>query len=133
LKGATTEPCRDYFLDEYLPLPADIKIYYWLYPHRTQILVRDAAYLDLQIKDPVTMWFTKFFPLAFAIMWDPKNTHTLPVHELSLHRNHPPATPIDLAITLRPVVHEYWPEAPSDNHIMMFGQEAIFASARDKR
>lgn len=132
LKGSATEPCRDYFLDATLPLPPNMKMYYWLYPHRTQILVRDAVYLDLRIQDPVIMWFTKFFPLAFALIWDHRNSYNLPLSEISVFRSEPIDSQKDVHIQLRPVIHQHWPEAPTDDHIMMYGQEAAYAAERKR-
>lgn len=131
-KGAITEPCRDYFLDDSLPLPSEIKIYYWLYPHRTQILVRDAAYIHFRTNDPVVMWFMKFFPVGFAIIFDRNNTHDLSLHELSRHRASPIDEEVEVPIRLRPAIHQFWPEAPSDDHGMMFGPEAIYADERPR-
>jgi len=131
-KGTATETCRDYFLDESLPLPNNIKIYYWLYPYRTQILIRDAAYMDLRIRDPIVVWLMKFFPLAFAVIWDKNNSYNWSLNELSLYRSYPIDWIVDLDVHLRPVVHPYWPEAPTDEHIMMFGQKAIIATEWSK-
>lgn len=132
LKGKTTEQCRDYFLDGTLPLPDDLKIYYWLYPHQKQILVRDAAYLDLRIGTPAMIWLMKFFPLAFAVLWDDKNAVTLSLPELSQYRGEALNFETELPVTLRPVLHPYWPEAPSDTHVMAYGREAVFAVTRKK-
>jgi hypothetical protein len=41
-KGHMTEPMCDYILDRTLPLPNQIRFYYWLYPFRRRVLVRDA-------------------------------------------------------------------------------------------
>lgn len=76
------------------------------------------------------MWLMKFFPLAFAVVWDKEDTLNLQVQELSIHRNCPEDFEEEIPVRMRPVVHPYWPEAPTNEHIMMFGQEAVFATAR---
>lgn len=127
-KGEITEPCRDYFLDETLPLPPDMKIYYWLYPYKTQILARDAAYLDLPTGATANIWIMKFFPVAFAIVWDKSNKIDFSaLHELSSWRDIPIDTVQSLQIRLRNPVHQFWPQVPSDKHVMLYGREAIFA------
>jgi hypothetical protein len=51
-KGPHTEEVRDYILDLSKPLPQALSMYYWAYPHKRQVLVRDASYMDLGRQKP---------------------------------------------------------------------------------
>lgn len=126
-KGPLTEPLRDYFLDTSKPLPSDIRIFYWAYPHRPHVMARDAAYLDIPSGHSFAIWLLKFFPIAFLVVWgEPKGLH-YPIHGFDLWHNCPFDTLVDLPVTLRPIPPQFWPEAPSDQSVLLYGQEAIFA------
>lgn len=129
LKGPLTEPVRDYFLDTSLPLPSGLRVFYWTYPHRPHVMARDAGYLDIPSGHSFAIWLLKFFPIAFLIVWgEPKGLH-YPIHSLDVWRDSPFDTLVDLPITLRPVPPQFWPEAPSDESVLLYGQEAIFAES----
>lgn len=68
-KGPYTEPIRDYLLDPSLPPPAQLRMYYWLYPYRSTVLIRDAARIEHlgSGQGSVAFWLMKFYPLAFMV------------------------------------------------------------------
>lgn len=45
-KGNITTPLRDYILDAMLPMLPDIRMQYWVYPHRPRMLIRDAVIMQ---------------------------------------------------------------------------------------
>lgn len=124
-KGPQTEALREYFLDRSLPLPIPLRVFYWAYPHRSHVMARDAAYVDLGVGKPFAIWFLKFFPIAFMVCWD--EPHRLPyaVQSLDPWRSVPYDTTVDLPVRLRPLPPEYWPEAPTEHSVLAFGAEAI--------
>lgn len=111
LKGPDTEPLRDYFLDDSLPLPDWINVYYWAYPYQGQVLVRDCAYLDLVIEKPVLIWFMKFFPIAFLVTWSEPEEYIFDVPNLGNWRANAIDDEVELPVPLDKTVHQYWPEA----------------------
>jgi hypothetical protein len=129
-KGRLTEAVRDYMLDESLPLPQGLHMFYWAYPHTAHVMVRDAALMNLAGgKNPFPMWLLKFFPVAFLIAWDePHGLEYIP-HSFESLRDSPFSFRAKLPLTLRPTIPAYWPEAPTDNSFIMYGQEAIHAVA----
>lgn len=133
LKGPETESVRNYFLDEALPLPDSLNIYYWVYPYQGQVLVRDCSYLDLSIGEPVFMWFMKFFPVAFMITWKEPSAYNFTVPNLSKWRTSAINDEYELVIPLKRVVHQFWPEAPTNQSIVAYGQEAVIAVDLPKR
>lgn len=126
LKGELTEPLRDFFLDETLPLPENIGVYYWAYPHRPHIMARDAAYLHIPTGHVFTFWILKFFPIAFLVVWGEPQGLSYPMHSLNAWRASPFNTIADLPIELRSIPPQYWPEAPMDTSVVTYGQEAVF-------
>lgn len=126
-KGPDTEPLRDYFLDDSLPLPEMINIYYWVFPYKGQVLTRDCAYLDFRVAEPVVIWFAKFFPIAFLVTWSEPPGYNFGLPNLATWRSIAIDEIVDLPIPLHPVVHQYWPEAPSEHSIITYGREAVFA------
>jgi hypothetical protein len=132
-KGSLTGVLRDYFLDETLPLPNGIKIYYWLFPFGQQVLIRDAAYVDTRVQQPVAFWLLKFFPLAFMVTWEEPVGYNFNVHSFDSWRSTPMQDIADLPIRFTPTIHQFWPEAPTGQSVIMVGQEAVVAFNRPKR
>lgn len=126
-KGQDTEPLRDYLLDQQLPLPDQINIYYWAYPYKGQVLVRDCAFVDLVIETPVAIWLMKFFPIAFLVTWREPVEYNFDVPNLAKWRASAIDQEVELPIPLDKIVHQYWPEAPSERSMIMYGQEAVVA------
>lgn len=131
LKGALTEQVRDYMLDDALPLPGGMNIFYWAYPYRSHVMYRDAAFADLRTQAVFAMWVLKFFPIAFMVTWD-EHSATLPVSvgTLASWRNAEYGHMAELPIRLFGTPSEHWPEAPSDTHLVAFGQEAMHVQER---
>lgn len=128
LKGPLTEPIRDYILDESKPLPDGLSIYYWAYPHRPHVMFRDAAYLDIPSGETFSIWMLKFFPIAFVVTWGKPVGFEYTPHTFEPWRSSPFSHIVDLPLTLRPVIPVFWPEAPTDRSILVYGQEAIHAA-----
>jgi hypothetical protein len=129
LKGPLTVEVRDYFLNDTLPLPTGIKVFYWAYPHRVHVMFRDAAYAHIPSGKPFALWLLKFFPLAFLVAWDEPVGLKYPIHSLESWRTAPIDHIADLPLSLFNVPPLFWPEAPSDESMLMYGQEAIHAKA----
>ena len=127
LKGPLTNMVREYMFDESCDLPEGLNIYVWTYPYRPHIMVRDAAYLDIPSGKSVAFWLLKFFPVAFALAWGEPAGWNQPVHRLSDWRGLPFAQVVDLQLRLRPCVPPAWPEAPTTESAILYGQEAIHA------
>ncbi len=126
-KGPHTEEVRDYILDLSKPLPQALSMYYWAYPHKRQVLVRDASYMDLGRQKPFLAWFIKFFPLAFLVAWDASPTLPFPVQSLNPWRNSTFNMETELPLSLRSLPPEEWPEAPTAYSALLYGREAIVA------
>jgi len=131
-KGPLTEPLRDYILDGTASLPAQLRIYYWFYPYRAQVLVRDAARMELGLDITLAFWLMKFFPLAFYVTHNEPQHRLYSLHNLDTFGNMPLAQEEVVPIQLRPLVHSEWPERPGSNDAIMYGQQAVSASPLSK-
>lgn len=127
LKGPLTEAVRDYFLDDGLPLPSVIRVFYWAYPFRVHVMLRDAAFSHLPTGRHFPFWLLKFYPLAFLVAWDEPVGLTYPIHSLEPWRSVPIDVVADLPLDLSAIPPLFWPEAPTRESMLMYGQEAIHA------
>lgn len=125
LKGPLTEAVRDYFLDDSLPLPDGIQVFYWAYPHRLHVMFRDAAYVHLPNGQPFSLWLLKFFPIAFLVAWDEPIGLRYPIQSMEPWRSAPINHTTDLPLDLANIPPLFWPEAPTNESMLMYGQEAI--------
>lgn len=126
-KGPLTEAVRDYFLDISKALPAGLRAYYWAYPYRPHVMFRDAAYLDIPSGATVAIWVLKFFPIAFLLAWGEPKGLAYPMETFETWRNAPYHMEVDMPLSLRPIPPMYWPEAPTDSSVLLYGQEALYA------
>jgi hypothetical protein len=125
-----TEPIRDYILDESRPFPEGLSAFYWAYPHKPHVMVRDAAYLNVSGgHKPFALWLLKFFPVAFMVTWGEPTGLIYEPQAFNRWRRVSYDLEVEIPVILRPTAHPYWPEAPSDDSILLYGPEAIHAAA----
>jgi hypothetical protein len=127
-KGPLTESLRDYILNSALPPPATMRVYYWLYPHRPQILVRDAAMMSLRFNATFGFWLMKFSPLAFFATIDEPEQPLFDITNFDMFRNDLIGANQRVALRIRPQVKRHWPERPDDDHVLLYGQQATVAT-----
>lgn len=125
LKGDLTEPLSEYLLDQTMPLPPQLRFYYWLYPSRVQVLVRDAARISFGVPNPFSFWLMKFFPLAFFITIGEPVGRLYRLNNLDAFGAIPFEQEETISLTLRPIVPSMWPEQPDDSGPILYGPEAL--------
>jgi hypothetical protein len=126
-KGPITEPLRDYILDESAPLPTTLRVYYWFYPYRRQVLIRDAASMSIKSDAVFGFWLMKFFPLAFFVTIDEPNGPIYPMAHFDDYRNAHAKTSGQKYLHIRHLIPGEWPERPDDDGAILYGQEAMVA------
>jgi len=131
-KGPDTEALRDFFFDESLPVPEGINVYYWVYPYRRQVLIRDAGITDMRGPSHATYWLMKFYPLAFAV-WRPARGYGLNFRDLATRCPPTPDAVVDVVVELGKLPHELWLEAPTDTQAILFGRDSMVATRRPSR
>jgi hypothetical protein len=130
-KGPDTEALRDFFFDESLSIPDGINVYYWVYPYRRQVLIRDAGITDMRGPSHATYWLMKFYPLAFAV-WRSEGSYGLNFRDLAALSPTPGAV-VDVRVELTRLPPELWLEAPTDTQAIMYGRDSIVATRRPPR
>lgn len=118
---------KEYFFDQTKPLPGCVSVYYWAHPYLSHVMIRDAAYLDIKASATFYFWLLKFFPIAFLMIWDGPNTLEYRLPSFNAWRSSEFESRINVPLRLRPTMDPFWPEAPSDNHVLLYGKEAITA------
>lgn len=124
-KGPDTIPIRDYFLNTSLPLPDNIHIYYWLYPHKSHVMATDCSYLDGRAGKSCVIWFLKFFPIAFLVTFDKPDEWNFGLSELSIWRDREVDYKAKEYVQLTNFPNQMWPEAPTEYNVVCYGEEAI--------
>ncbi|MBI1807001.1 MAG: hypothetical protein HYR76_08130 [Ignavibacteria bacterium] len=122
-------------LDESLPIPDDIHIFYWIFPYDFICIVRDVAIVSLT--DPTKSihycHFIKYFPIAYLVSNKPAYDG---LEELTKFRNASIDDEIAIPIRLNQVKPIHWPEMVEDAKVMLGGQSlmnSVFASRKTKK
>lgn len=117
-----------FFSDISRPLPDGMDIYYWVYPYRRQIAIRDGALLtDFFKSPPIIFWCLKYFPLGFMITWGNKHPDRVTLPRLNDFMLNAGAHPADVRLHLRSFPHQSWPEAPGKTGAVFYGDGSVGA------
>ena len=119
------QQARAYVLDIKAPLPKDIHVFYWLYPHDCSITMRDfiMPWPRGTLQKAAIFQTLKYCPIAYLCCDKPEYAQ---LDNLSWYRNIGIDDDIEVTINLRRTEHQYWPEAPSneENNIVGGGKSA---------
>lgn len=116
----------DFILDENLPLPDGIDVHYWVYPYRRQVALRDASMLtDFFKSPPIVFWCLKFFPLGFMVTWANEHPRRLALASLRDYMLNGGVHHSDIPLYLDRVPHQLWPEVPSNEGALLYGDAAV--------
>ena len=119
--GTSTERLTDYFLDEKLTFPEELKLYYWPYPYNDQVIIKGAGLSPYFWDSFAVFWLLKFFPICFFIVHDQPAEWRVPFQRLdtTLTNNIDDELPILVDFTKLPP--QRWPEAPSPTGMVLHG------------
>lgn len=126
-EGSANEALTDYFLDEQLPFPAHMRLYYWMYPYANQIVVRHAGLSFTYLHDVAPFMLLKFFPLAFFLVVDEPASWRLNVRRLDGLLTTHIDDQVDLPIDLFGLPPAQWPETPGSHGAVLYGDSAVGA------
>jgi hypothetical protein len=125
---------RAYFMDPNAVLPANIDIYYWLYPYRPRVILKHGAmgFAGSQ-GDIIYGHVFKFFPFGF---WFVKSDLPIKNWQINLRKLNTDLSPdLDamnrLAVEFRPLQSPNFPEAPEGNRMWLVNDD--LASRTDDR
>lgn len=125
-------PC---VLDEQVPIPEDVFVFYWLYPYSETVVIRDILMPAVRGQLTPTGFFhiLKYFPVAYLVT----NLHQYEsLLELTRFRTLDPTTESEIPIDLSRVEHQQWPELVDDKNFLFGGralQSSISAVPRKRR
>lgn len=115
---------RAYVREPEMPLPEGINVFYWVYPHRNERVLREFTKLTVfgDSQTMVNMQLLKYFPIAYLCS-DSAEYKNLPT--LSQFRNAGLIEEFDVPIVLSRIEGPDWPEAnQSGNEYQILGQSA---------
>ncbi len=129
LKGDITDPLRDYMLDPTKPLPEMLSLHYWLFPHPTVVLTRDAVISNLATRQKSMLWIMKCFPLGFALTdRDYEFDGVPPQLKMDPYRHKGVDDVVEVPIDLRSIPPRPFPEHPGNNSMIGYGPQSTLAS-----
>ena len=108
------------------PIPDGIFVFYWVYPHPEQVVLRDVGMPAKRgvFNDVMFCHLLKFFPIAFLVS-DASAYEGLP--DLSRYKDSGPDEIAEVRIDLRDIRPRGWPETPDRGNIL-FGGQAMASS-----
>ena len=132
-KGVFDESLAAYFLGEQHTLDPRVDIFYWFFPYRDQILVRDSAFVRLlkNADRPFAFKLIKFFPLAFFVTFEKPEHVFVEGHSLEWARRLSIADEHPLGLDLRSFPPRHWPEMPANNRsdLVVYGGSPMHAKS----
>lgn len=132
-RNSLMQEAIDFFLDESLPMPKGLEMYYWIYPHRLQVAIRDSLLLSNFFKSPpIHYWCLKFFPIGFFITWNNNKPHSINLSRLRDYMLNAGNHPANLPLILNPLPSHDWPEAPTDEGAVLFGDCSFGAIPKER-
>ncbi len=126
-QGSANDALTDFFLDERLVFPARLRLYYWMYPHSNQIVVRHAGLSFRGLNDVAPFMLLKFFPLAFLVVVDEPPSWHLPLRRLDPLLTATIDAEVELPVELTALPAAQWPEAPGQSGVVLYGEGAAGA------
>jgi len=115
---------RRYFLDENEPLPRHVDIYFWVYPSRRQVVIKNAGKISMNRSGVILGHVLKFLPLGFWVIWEKPNNYSLNVPALVPDKNMDIEQLYQAAVDLRAIPKLDFPEAPDDNEVILLRAES---------
>jgi len=118
------EEVREYVLDREALLPENVHIFYWVYPYKCTVIMRDFLMFTPRgtFRDPAVFQMLKYYPVAFLVCNRPDYAN---LDCLSKYGRVEIDQEITLNINTAPRGGAYWPEAPSDkeNNVLVVGED----------
>lgn len=133
-KGPNTEDLKEWFLDEGKQMPSYLNISYWVYPYKTQVLIRDGGLRNLRVQDTAVIWLMKYYPVAFFMVWDKPAGYDYPeLPNFNNWRTIGANSEVEMPIHLNVIPHQRWPEAPEDHSFCIYGEGAMGVTEKIRR
>lgn len=122
----------DYVLDDCLPFPEELKLYYWVYPYNDQVTIKCASVSHYWDSFAVIM-LMKFFPLSFFFVLDEPTDWRIPFRRLDTMLSTRIDEEATISINFTDLPPQRWPEAPGKEGMAMYGEGATGAVSRNAK
>jgi len=120
-KTVFDEKIRDFLLDKDTQLPEEIKIFYWIYPYRDIVVLRDIVMPATRgnfTRVGAFHGILKYFPIAYLVC----NLEQYEgLEELTIYRHCKLNEIVEIPIRLTHVKHSLWPEMADEGNCIAFG------------
>ena len=126
-----SDSLREYFLNESLPMPKELDIYYWLYPSKRQVVVKNMGKSSMNGNGTIFGHVIKFLPLGFWLVWNKPKTVDLKMRSLLSNKNIGINEVEQHEINLYDVPALDFPEAPADHEFIALNSN--YAVVADKK
>lgn len=134
LSSPISDSLRSYFLDDTADFPDDLEIYYWVYPSRRQVLIKNVGKSLINSagkREVLVGHIFKFLPLGFWLVFNGSNQESDLVMPLVKDK----AMALDgveqVEIDLHAVPPLDFPESPKGNEFIVLNSDYA-AQTRDK-
>ena len=129
-KGTALVQLTDYLLNPAATFPADIKLYYWLYPYDDQVVLKSFAFSAHYWNGLVVGMLMKFFPLSFLFTIDQPPEVNLSLDRLDDQLTQDIQDERRLLVRFSGLPLRRWPECPSDETMVLHAPNAVAAVPR---
>lgn len=126
LSSPINDSLRNYFLDETAELPNNLEIYYWVYPSRRQVLIKNVGKSLINNsgkREVVFGHIFKFLPLGFWLVFNSSNQKSELVKPLVRDKNMTLDCMDQVDINLYRVPPLDFPEVPKGDEFIAFNND----------
>lgn len=117
------EIIRRYILDPNKNLTSAISVYYWFYPFRANVILKNFVLHEIDTKVNVLGWLLKFFPVAFYVVFDAPKEFVMAEHSFNDFRNLHIDKVTSIPFRFSTFTTNLWPESPTQNSFTMMGSD----------
>ena len=126
---------REFLLDENKTVPNTINIFYWVYPYKVSVILRDFAMPAKRGKFSELGYFNllKYFPIAYLLSDKDKYEG---LYSLNEYRDLKPSETAEVPVRLNFKKNWLWPEAPEPDNFIIMGatyEGSVYATEKKKR
>jgi hypothetical protein len=127
---------REFLFDDQARLPEEIKIFYWIYPYKEIVVIRDITMPAVRGDFGQFGFFSgilKYFPVAYLVC---NLKYYEELDELTTYRNLKPEDTVEIPLHLTETRHSMWPEMADEGNFMSGGlnlNSSVHARPRDSK
>jgi hypothetical protein len=129
-QGDLANACTDFFLGIDKVLSNRIKIYYWFFPYKNTVILKDSVFMPHYFNHYFCAWVLKSAPFGYMVTWDMPTEVKLDLPNLATYMNSDDAHEQEILMHYHKMPAQHFPETPSEAGAIMYGKDAIKAYPR---